>query len=775
MFKRLLILMMCFLLLCNFVSGQEERRQTVGVVLGGGGARGLAHLGVLRALEQANIPIDYICGTSMGAIVGGLYASGYSLEEISNLFYSEEFQYWVSGKIEDEYTYFYKKSRPSAKVASFSFDVDENLKFQIPTSVVDPVQMDYAFMEIFSGATKVAEGNFDSLMIPYFCVTADIEESKASIRRSGDLGLAIRASMSFPFMFEPIKLDGKIMFDGGMYNNFPAKQMQEIFNPDVIIGVKVAGNFAPPEEGDIRSYLENMLTQDSDYQIDCQNSVLIEPNLTGISIMDFDKMKECERLGYEAGEAKIKEIKTFLKDSISALELSERRKDFNNRKPDLKIKTISIQGVDGAKKKYVSNAILQQLDNSNLTTKTLKRNYIALYDDINIKDIQPSLFYNDFFDAYILNLNVKTKRFLNMELGGHLSTSPTSFIYAAASYNFLNTNAYYLKFNTYLGRYYNSISFLAKMDCSTQIPFYVEVESNINNWNFYRLRKGFLSYSPINYMEQSESNIQASIGMPISIKDVIYLKAGLGNVEDKYFNRDYITTTDTNDKTKFQNFAISLTREYNSLDAWQYPTKGFYQKISIQYVNGKERFYPGNTSEHDNNNFKTHNWVQIIARNRMHVQMNSYYTLGLRGDVFYSFQDLFSTYKSSLLNAGSYTPTIETFTNYMPEYRANQYAALGMENIFFIDNMFGINLSARVGTYLFLPYRQIERIGNDNPFYGEPFEKLYFIANTSFVARTPFGPFNLTFSYHQRDNGQNPWGVSLGFGLVIFNNRNIDK
>ena len=149
--------------------------------------------------------------------------------------------------------------------------------------------------------------------------------------------------------------------------------------------------------------------------------------------------------------------------------------------------------------------------------------------------------------------------------------------------------------------------------------------------------------------------------------------------------------------------------------------------------------------------------------------------MGLRGDDFYSFQELFSTYKSSLLNAGSYTPTIETLTNYMPEYRANQYAAIGVENIFSLDNMFGFNLSARVGSYLFLPYRQIETKDNEHPFYGEPFQKLYFIANTSFVARTPIGPFNLTFSYHQRDGKQSPWSVSLGFGFVIFNNRNVEK
>ena len=137
--------------------------------------------------------------------------------------------------------------------------------------------------------------------------------------------------------------------------------------------------------------------------------------------------------------------------------------------------------------------------------------------------------------------------------------------------------------------------FSSRIDFATKNIFYLEVEGNLNKWNYFRLKKGILSYSPINYIEQDERNVQISIGMPMETKDVLYMKIGFGKVEDSYFNRDYITSLDTNDKTRFNNFALSINHEYNSLDAWQYPTKGYYQKISIQYVNGKERFYSGNT------------------------------------------------------------------------------------------------------------------------------------------------------------------------------------
>ena len=103
------------------------------------------------------------------------------------------------------------------------------------------------------------------MMIPFFCVASDIEDNKASVRKNGDLGPAVRASMTFPFVFSPIKLDGKIMFDGGMYNNFPSKELLKTYHPDIIIGVKVAGNYPPPVEGNMKSYLENMLTNSSDF------------------------------------------------------------------------------------------------------------------------------------------------------------------------------------------------------------------------------------------------------------------------------------------------------------------------------------------------------------------------------------------------------------------------------------------------------------------------------------------------------------------------------
>ena len=221
-----------FILLLLILSSHANS-QKVGLVLSGGGSRGVAHIGVIRALEESGIPIDYIAGTSMGAIIGGLYAAGYSPDEMEKLFLSKEFSEWVAGNIDEKYFYYFKKEKPNASWIDLRFNYDQTIKPKIPTNLVSPFQMDFEFLEIFAGANAVAKNNFDSLFIPFRCVAADIYKNGPVTLKNGDLGKAIRASMTFPFYFKPIRINGTLLFDGGMYNNFPANIMYNDFLPDI--------------------------------------------------------------------------------------------------------------------------------------------------------------------------------------------------------------------------------------------------------------------------------------------------------------------------------------------------------------------------------------------------------------------------------------------------------------------------------------------------------------------------------------------------------------
>ena len=158
--------------------------QQVGLVLSGGGAKGAAHIGVIKALEENNIPIDYVTGTSMGAIIGSLYAMGYTPDEMLELILSKEFGYWQTGMVEEDYMYYFRKPDPTPEMAHFSVDFSDSLQVKtnfLPQSLINPIQMNQAFMALYAQATAQAAWNFDNLFVPFRCVGSDIYNKKAIV------------------------------------------------------------------------------------------------------------------------------------------------------------------------------------------------------------------------------------------------------------------------------------------------------------------------------------------------------------------------------------------------------------------------------------------------------------------------------------------------------------------------------------------------------------------------------------------------------------------
>ena len=216
-------------------------------MLSGGGASGLAHIGVLKALEENKVPIDYITGTSIGALVGALYASGLSPLEIEQLVKSNNFNRDVNGIIEDKYLYYFKQKDPNSSWITMRFSSGAIVQSSLPTNLISTIPLDLGLMELLSGPTAVARNNFDSLFIPFRCIASDIASKKQIIFSRGNLNEAVRASISYPFYIKPIKVDEKLLFDGGLYNNFPSDIMYNDFYPDIIIGSNVSANFPLPE------------------------------------------------------------------------------------------------------------------------------------------------------------------------------------------------------------------------------------------------------------------------------------------------------------------------------------------------------------------------------------------------------------------------------------------------------------------------------------------------------------------------------------------------
>ncbi len=310
--------------LVGMIYSQEKDRPKIALVLSGGGAKGFTHIGVLKVLEEAGIPIDFIVGTSMGSIVGGLYSLGYTPDEIEQLCINTDWEKLFSNKLER------KEYSPEEKTAQqryiFSFPVDQNLKPIVPNSFFNGQNV----INLLCGlAANVPEdADFNKFPVPYACVGTDIETGKRVVMENGFLPTAIYSSMSIPGVFMPVKHGDHILLDGGIIDNFPTDVAKE-YGADIIIGVDLRSKMYKSDEivsmGNLIGQLINFLTIEPD-SADFENcDVLIQPDITGYSSASFTSqaVDTLIRRGSEAtllSMDKLLEIKNDYKlppDSIS--------------------------------------------------------------------------------------------------------------------------------------------------------------------------------------------------------------------------------------------------------------------------------------------------------------------------------------------------------------------------------------------------------------------------------------------------------------------------
>ena len=291
----------------------------VGLVLSGGGAKGLYHIGVIQALEENGVPIDYIAGTSMGAIIAGLYAAGYSPEEMRAIVLSGDVKKWVSGRIDDSHRYYYRQLDVPPSMLSVRLDVSREARklrrvakesgnkadaasagklLQLPVDLISSAQVDMALNELFRQASEACGGDFDRLMVPFFCVASDMAARRPVEFHEGDIGQAIRASMSIPLVFKPLKLKKMLLYDGGLFDNFPWQRMIDNYSPDHLIGVKcTAGNTPVDENSNLIDQALMLMTAQTDYDLPAEGNIKIE-RAVDAGMLDFDRGVEIMQSGY---------------------------------------------------------------------------------------------------------------------------------------------------------------------------------------------------------------------------------------------------------------------------------------------------------------------------------------------------------------------------------------------------------------------------------------------------------------------------------------------
>ncbi|MFP4024785.1 MAG: patatin-like phospholipase family protein [Thiohalospira sp.] len=761
--SKIIFLSFIFCFLQIYLFSQEK----VGLVLSGGGAKGLAHIGVIKALEENNIPIDYISGTSMGAIIGGLYAIGYSPSEMEEFVLSDDFKRWSIGEIEQDYIYYFKKSPVAADMLNIKIRIKDSVaQAELPSNLVPTHQMDFTAMQIFSPANAASNYNFDSLFVPFRCVGTDIYNNKAVIFKNGNLGSSIRASMTFPFYFKPIEIDSILYFDGGMKNNFPQNIMIEDFNPDYIIGSKTADNSPKPNPDNVVVQLENMLMQKVDYKLP-DNGILIESELYNVHLLDFDKAPMIIQTGYRSAYDLIDSIKKTIPVRLDSFSLAKKRINYKSKLPSLLFTDVSFKGLNSKEEQYVSKSLFTK--DSVFSVRDFKEKYFKLLADGTISSIYPEAYFNKKTNTYRLDMKVDEESRFIARIGANISSSTINQGFGSLQYNQLGAISRSVYANIYFGRLYSSVMLQARADLPSRIPVAFTGSFTLNRWDYFSSNsEPFFEDVRPSYLIQNENNLKLALLTPLSTNSLFKAEFSYGKITDEYYQTKEFLKADTNDVTDFDYYNYKLNIERNTQNFKQFPTRGINQELSLNYLIGTEEFLPGSTSEIDEKIDQSHQWYNIHFFRDKYFKLSKHFHLGYLLQASITNMDFFSNYTSTLLNANVFQPTPHSTTMVLDHYRTHSYFALGIKPIINITN----NIHLRTEIYGMLPYKKIISGTNKQAEYTFELSDPTYMASTSLVYHTLFGPASLSLNYY--DKMDKKFYFVFNFGYLLFNKRGYE-
>ncbi|MEZ0007821.1 NTE family protein [Flavobacterium sp. 28YEA47A] len=328
--KIALILLLMFSV--SVVFSQEQKKPKIGLVLSGGGAKGLAHIGVLKVLEESGVEISYIGGTSMGAIIGGLYASGYSATQIDSIFKTTDYDALIQDYIPRSTKNFYEKRNDELYALTLPF---KKMKIGIPRALSKGLYNFNMLNKLTHNVRHIRD--FNQLPIPFLCIATDIETGQQVLLNKGSLPQAMTASAALPSLYMPVEIDGKLLVDGGVTNNYPILEVKNL-GADIIIGVDVQDDL---KDRDALTDATKILVQISNMQMIQKmdrkrkaTDIYIKPDITAFSVISFSQGQQIIKTGEDAArkvigqiqkignaEKPVKRMVPLLKDSLIVSEI----------------------------------------------------------------------------------------------------------------------------------------------------------------------------------------------------------------------------------------------------------------------------------------------------------------------------------------------------------------------------------------------------------------------------------------------------------------------
>lgn len=740
--------------------------QKVAVVFSGGGAKGLAHIGVLKALEENEIPIDFLVGTSMGGIVAGCYAIGMSPDEIERMVLSDEFQRWVNGVPEKGFNYFYHRSNDDPHFIKVNLSLDSTFSVHFNTSIASDVSLNFALAEKTAQAAAISGNNFDSLFVPIRLLAADVFTQKEVVISEGLLSEALRTTQTVPFFYNPIRFQGKYLFDGGIYNNFPVDVAIEEFDPDIVIGSNVSSktfSTYPYDNDDelVNHSLLYMLLDKSDPEAMPEGGVYIQPDLTAYTAFDFDKVKNLIDSGYRKTLSLMPEIKARVTSRTSCETLTARRNMFHGLSHQMRFSRLEFDGFNKRQERYIEGVFkVHHLKDDYFYFEDVKQGYFRLVSEEFFNSVYPNILYDSSSDAFKLKLSKRPQKNFQVGFGAAIVSRNISNIYLGADYYHFNRTLTHAFLGVQSGSFLKSIVMRARIDYPFLNQIYLQPQASFTTWDYLE-SEDLLRHNAPTVLKRADRNVMVEIGKPLGdFFRAAVVAEGINNM-DRYANLASFASLDTLDNLKLHGFKFGIQLTSERLNRKQYPSLGRSVRLAAKYFDISERYQPGSTSAISGNLKNNYHWFSLSGSIEQYFN-RGWFRPGYCLKANLSNQPTFSNYYGTVINAPGFFPLQDSRSLVLENFRAFNYVAGGIRNVFVIKP----RLDFRLEGYVFRPIEYLMQGADDEAFLTTNLQTAYFAGTAGFVLHSPVGPIAASFNYY--DDPQNRFGLMLHVGYLLF-------
>ena len=737
------ILFLILLFLSSLGYSQEgktiKKDVKVGLVLSGGGAKGYAHVGVLKVLEENGVRVDYIAGTSMGAIIGALYASGYSAKELDSMLYVHDFLTLTKDVMPRDAYSFYQKENKGKYAISLPIN---KWKIGLPKSISKGQNIFNLFSQLTEHVHQVED--FSKLSIPFFCIATDLETGEEVVLDHGFLPEAIRASSAFPSVYAPVEIDGRMLVDGGIVDNYPI-ELLKAKGVDYIIGVNVQGKLRDRDE---LNSAPDILLQVVGYQMYEgmekkieMTDLYLRPEVSEYRNFSFEATEEIIKAGETAAQEHLEEIKNLagrqdhdIKRDLSKVDLKEDRED-------IRITEIVITGNEN----YTDNYCLDKLKievGDEVSQEKFKKGIETLSATGNFESIQYRF------------LSVKGGIKVEIKLR---ESEVVNYIRFGAHYDQLYKTGILVNLTMKHPLFKNDF-LSADLIIGDNIRYNIDYfRDNGDNWS-YGLNSRYNQFKiDLLLDDPDEDNPDTGLKVPVkygdrstqfyvqtTVKDKFALRIGAEFKDLKVFTTTVVDGKNQKEYLEDGGYGILFAKmSYDSYDADYFPKSGFF--LEVNYLNYLLSFYSV---------YKFKRFAQVYGNIGYAYTFFDKLTLQLFGDAGLTVESNGSSVHDYILggNNDNFVNTFVKFYGYeVADLNASSFAKMG--------------LTLR---YEFFRNNHVSFTGNFAEVDDNLWEDLKFFETVisgyaiGYGLKTLIGPIQLQYSWSP-DTGQSIWYINVGY------------